>query len=165
MKLILPLLFFFASLHQAVEETVTVKCMIQMTEYRGEGAYMVFSIVDDQNAYTTIVYVLGSDKTWFSDMKAFWKHLRENNSYNDEDFYPLVDGISGATIGGNQRRTLQFQIPKKYIDQNRFLRIETAVEDKGYYQDDVRIPLTSVGLNQSYTGEGFVQRIQLMIKE
>lgn len=151
------LLSFFAT---KKEDKFTVKCMVEMIEYRGEAAYFVISVVDAENNYLKTLYVLGNDKTWFSDMKAFWQHIRENNLYSDENFYPLIDGISGATIAGGQRRIFPLQIPIELMDQGHRLRFETAVEDKGYHADDVVLELSQAALNEQYSGSGFIQQIK-----
>ena len=93
-------------------------------------------------------------------MKSFWRNLRENNLFLDKDFYPLVDAISGPTISGGERRVFQFKIPKNLFNSNYNLRIETAVEDKGYYVNDIIINLNPENLKKIYQGEGFINKIQ-----
>ena len=158
-SILLSLLSFFAT---KKEDTFTVKCMVEMIEYRGEAAYFVISVVDAEDNYLKTLYVLGNDKTWFSDMKAFWQHIRENNLYSDENFYPLIDGISGATIAGGQRRIFPLQIPIELMDQGHRLRFETAVEDKGYHADDVVLELSQAAMNEQYSGSGFIQQIKFL---
>ncbi len=41
------------------------------------GAYFVISVLDEEENYIKTVYVFGDDKSWFSEMKAFWIHLRK----------------------------------------------------------------------------------------
>ena len=104
--------------------------------------------------------MFGNDKAWFSEMKLFWRNLRENNLFLDKDFYPLVDAISGPTISASERRMFQFKIPKNLFNSNYNLRIETAVEDKGYYVNDININLNPENLKKIYQGEGFINEIQ-----
>ena len=136
--------------------------MVEMSIYRGEGAYFTISVIDNNESYLKTVYVLGSDKTWFSEMKSFWKHLRDNNLYLDDDFYPLIDGISGPTISGGETRIIQFKIPKSLYNKNNRLRFETAVEDKGYFSDDINVALNNNSLNETYQGIGFIQNIKFI---
>tara|TARA_Y100000996_G_C22330801_1_gene564383 strand:- start:249 stop:752 length:504 start_codon:yes stop_codon:yes gene_type:complete len=144
------------------EEMIALKCMVEMSSYRGEGAYFTISVIDNNESYLKTVYVLGSDKTWFSEMKSFWKHLRDNNLYLDDDFYPLIDGISGPTISGGETRIIQFKIPKSLYNKNNHLRFETAVEDKGYFSDDINVALNNNSLNETYQGIGFIQNIKFI---
>ncbi|RYF78608.1 MAG: DUF2271 domain-containing protein, partial [Cytophagaceae bacterium] len=45
------------------------KCMVQMTNYMGEKAYVVVSLINSKGAYEKTLYVLGSDKKWYPDVK------------------------------------------------------------------------------------------------
>ena len=40
------------------------KCMLQMSNYMGEGAYVVVSLVTDKGDYVKTLYVMGDDKKW-----------------------------------------------------------------------------------------------------
>ena len=159
----LSLLSFFSVKKE--ETTLDIKCMVQMIDYRGEGAYFVISIVDANDNYLKTIYVVGNDKTWFSDMKAFWQHLRANDLYTDERFYLLIDGISGATISGGQRRVFPLQIPVELLNKGYRLRFETAVEDKGYHTEDVALDLNLAALSKNYQGSGFIQQIKFSLPE
>ena len=145
------------------EEMVSLKCMVEMTDYRGQGAYFTISVVDNKESYLKTVYVLGTDKTWFSEMKSFWKHLKINNLFLDNEFYPIIEGISGPTISGGETRILLLKIPKSLYNKNNRLRFETAVEDKGYYTDDVNIALNNDGMNKVYDGTGFINNIKFIL--
>ena len=134
--------------------------MVEIVNYTGQGAYIAISIIDKSEKYIKTVYVFGNDKAWFSEMKLFWRNLRENNLFLDKDFYPLVDAISGPTISASERRMFQFKIPKNLFNSNYNLRIETAVEDKGYYVNDININLNPENLKKIYQGEGFINEIQ-----
>ena len=143
------------------KESISLKCMIEMKDYSGEGAYINISIVSKEN-YLKTIYVLGNDKAWFSEMKSFWKYIRDNKLYLDKDFYPIIDGISGATISGNQKRVIILKIPKSFLNKNHQLRFETAVEDEGYFANDVNFVLSKKGLNKSYSGQGFIRNVKFI---
>ncbi len=143
------------------KESISVKCMIEMKDYSGEGAYINISIVSKEN-YLKTIYVLGNDKAWFSEMKSFWKYIRDNKLYLDKDFYPIIDGISGATISGSQKRVIILKIPKSFLNKNHQLRFETAVEDEGYFANDVNFVLSKKGLNKSYAGQGFIRNVKFI---
>lgn len=139
--------------------------MVQMIEYRGEGAYFAISIINPQGNYIKTLYVMGNDKTWFSDMKGFWEYLKVNDLYTDKIFYPMIDGISGATISGGERSIFQIQIPTDLINKGNRLRFETAVEDKGYYKDDVTIDLSTEAFLDSYNGNGYIQKVKFLLSD
>ena len=85
--------------------------------------------------------------------------------YTDERFYPLIDGISGATISGGQRRVFPIQIPVQLLNKGYRLRFETAVEDKGYHTEDVALDLNLTALGENYQGSGFIQQIKFLQPE
>ena len=143
------------------KESISVKCMIEMKDYSGEGAYINISIVNKEN-YLKTIYVLGNDKAWFSEMKSFWKYIRDNKLYLDKDFYPIIDGISGATISGSQKRVIVLALPKSLINKNYSLRFETAIEDIGYFENDVNFILDKEGLERSYEGQGFIKNLKFI---
>lgn len=159
--LLLPFLLFFLP----IEEEVEIKCLLEIMNYRGEGAYFVISVLDKKENYVKTVYVLGDDKSWFSEMKSFWIHLRKNNLFTDEDFYPLIDGISGPTISGGERRVFQIMVPKNLFNNGYRLRFETAVEDKAYNMNDINIALNTKSLKQTSIGHGFIKKIQFIVAE
>lgn len=164
MHLILSVFFSLISFTMK-EKTINVKCMVQMLEYRGEAAYVAISVVNADGEYVKTLYVMGNDKTWFSDMKAFWKHLRANDLYTDDTFYPMIDGITGATLSGGRKRVIPLNIPVILLDKGYTLRFETAVEDKGYHTNDVSLDFSESGLNKSYTGSGFIQHIKFLLPD
>ena len=40
---------------------------------------------------------------------------------------------------------------------------ETAVEDKGYYTDDINVELNKESLSKSYQGNGFIRNIKFIL--
>jgi pantothenate kinase-related protein Tda10 len=83
----------------------------------------------------------------------------------DDDFYPLIDGISGPTISGGEKRILQLKIPKKLFDESNYLRFETAVEDKGYHTNDISVSLNENNMNRLHQGNGFIKNIKIVLQE
>ena len=77
----------------------------------------------------------------------------------------MIDGISGATISGGQRRIFPLQIPVELLNKGNRLRFETAVEDKGYHTEDVALDLNLTALGENYQGSGFIQQIKFLLPE
>jgi len=136
-------------------ETINYKCMIQLTNYEGEGAYIVVSILDSQKKYVETLYVQGEDHEWYRDLEAWWTNLYGIRR-------PDLDAIVGATVSGGQRKMTVLKIPADKIDNGYILRFESAVEDKEYYMDDVEIDLTSGNLKSKIEGRGFIRYIRLL---
>ena len=46
----------------------TYKCMVQMTNYSGAGAYIIISLLDKDGDYIKTLQVIGDDQEWYSDI-------------------------------------------------------------------------------------------------
>lgn len=152
----LPVFIILAGLLTAFTstETKTVKCLIQMTNYTGEGAYVVVSLLDASGKYVETLYVQGKDKEWYSEIPEWWKFYGK--------YRPNIDAISGATISGGERSVIVLQIPTDKIDKGYHLRFESSVEDQKYYKDDVQFELTTAHLASKKDGKGFIRYVKLL---
>ncbi|TLP79775.1 DUF2271 domain-containing protein [Maribacter sp. ACAM166] len=131
-----------------------VKCLIQLTNYSGEGAYIVVSIVNAEENYEETLYVIGKDSEWYSEITEWWKFYGKNR--------PNIDAISGETISGGERTLSVLQIPIDKIDKGYSLRFETSVEDQGYFADDIQFELTSDNLKTKVEGKGFIRYVRML---
>lgn len=138
----------------STSETQLVKCLIQMTNYTGEGAYIVVSLLDASGAYEETLYVRGEDPEWYSEIPEWWKFYGK--------YRPNIDAISGATISGGERAICVLQIPASKIDAGYRLRFETSVEDQEYYSDDLEFPLTTTNLKSKQEGHGFIRYVRML---
>ncbi|SEB36386.1 Predicted protein [Tenacibaculum sp. MAR_2009_124] len=137
-----------------ITNNTSYKCMIQMKNYTGEGAYIVISILDKENKYVETVYVQGDDEEWYSDITEWWNYQGKVRAD--------IDAITGATISGGNRTISVIQIDNNKIDKGYKLRFESAVEDQEYYKDDVQFELTSENLKSKIEGKGFIRYIRLI---
>lgn len=155
MKKILSLLFVVIALVAfTTSDTTKYKCMIQMKNYDGEGAYIVISLLNSEGEYQQTLYVQGDDEEWYHDIEEWWKFqgkIREN-----------IDAITGATISGGNRAISVIEIPNDKIDKGYKIRFESAVEDQEYYADDVEFELTSENVNSKIKGKGFIRYIRMI---
>lgn len=133
-------------------QTTKYKCMIQMTNYMGEGAYMVVSIVDAKGAYDKTLYVLGSDKKWYKDLKEWHKAFSKKPSN--------LSAITGASVTGGDRSVVVLEIENAKLNSNYKIRFESAVEDKPYYVKDLEVPLTTDGLAAKSEGTGYIRYVR-----
>lgn len=136
----------------AQAQTTKYKCMIQMTNYMGEGAYMVVSIVDAKGAYDKTLYVLGSDKKWYKDLKEWHKAFSKKPSN--------LSAITGASVTGGDRSVVVLEIENAKLNSNYKIRFESAVEDKPYYVKDLEVPLTTDGLAAKSEGTGYIRYVR-----
>ena len=136
------------------DNTSPYKCMIQMTNYTGEGAYIAVSLLNPDGAYEETLYVHGDDDEWYFDITEWWNFYgkKRNN----------IDAITGATISGGKRSISVLNIPTDKINKGYTIRFETAVEDQEYYADDVEFELTSENLSSKIEGKGFIRYIRML---
>lgn len=150
--IMLIVLAFFKPADAAAQETAKYKCMIQMTNYMGEGAYIVISLVDAKGQYNKTLYVLGSDKKWYNSLKEWHKYNAKKPAN--------ISAITGASLTGGDRGVSVIEIEKAKINTGYKLRFESAVEDKEYYVKDLEIPLTTATLSTKNEGTGFIRYVR-----
>lgn len=136
----------------AKAQTAQYKCMVQMTNYMGEGAYIVVSLINGKGAYEKTLYVMGSDKKWYPDVKEWHKALGKKT--------PNISAITGASVAGGDRGMLVLTIESAKIDKDYKLRFESAVEDKQYHVKDLEIPLTTQSLAAKSEGTGYIRYVR-----
>ncbi|WP_417290486.1 DUF2271 domain-containing protein [Corallibacter sp.] len=135
-------------------ESTKYKCMIQMTNYTGEGAYIVISLINPEGAYEKTLYVKGDDDEWYNTVEEWWQFYGKKR-HN-------IDAITGATVAGGERAIEVIDIEDSKIDAGYSIRFETAVEDDEYFVDDVQFPLTTENIKGKHEGKGFIRYIRMM---
>ena len=130
------------------------KCMIQMTNYTGEGAYVVISLLNPEGEYEKTLYVQGGDDEWYFDITDWWNFYGKRRTN--------LDAITGATISGGERAISVIDIEDDKLDKGYTIRFESAVEDQEYYKDDVAFELTTDNVKGKIEGNGFIRYIRMM---
>ncbi|WP_298517326.1 DUF2271 domain-containing protein [uncultured Kordia sp.] len=136
------------------EKSAKYKCMIQMKNYTGEGAYIAISLLNAEGEYVQTLYVQGNDDEWYSDITEWWKFHGKKR--------PDIDAITGETISGGERKISVIEIPDSKLNTGYKIRFETAVEDQEYYTDDVQFELTSKSIKSKVEGKGFIRYIRMI---
>jgi hypothetical protein len=135
----------------SAQATGKYKCMIQMSNYMGDGAYVVISLINSKGAYEKTLYVMGSDKKWYKTLKEWNKFYLKQ---------PNVSAITGASVTGGDRSVNVIEIEKSKINSGYKLRFESAVEDKNYNVKDLEIPLTTESLAAKSEGTGYIRYVR-----
>lgn len=145
---------FFACLLPAVPhaQSTKYKCMLQMTNYMGEGAYIVVSVINKDNGYNKTLYVLGADRKWYKSLKE-WDEAQKKKAEN-------ISAVTGASVSGGDRAVVTLDIDNAKINAGYKLRFESAVEDKPYYVKDLEIPLTTEALAAKNDGTGYIRYVR-----
>jgi hypothetical protein len=137
---------------QAQNANTKYKCMIQLTNYVGEGAYIVVSLVNKDDAYEKTLYVLGSDRKWYHDLKE-WYAAYKKKPQN-------ISAITGASVAGGDRSVVTLELDNDKINAGYKLRFESAVEDNKYYVKDLEVQLTTDGLAAKTDGTGYIRYVR-----
>ena len=136
-------------------EPKVYKYMIQMSNYTGEGAYVIVSLLDKENTYIETLYVQGDDDEWYSEITDWWQF--QGKVRKD------IDAVTGATVGAGQRAVNSIKIPSDLFGKGYKVRFETAVEDKAYFKDDIEIELTSVAnIKGKIEGKGYIRYVRMI---
>ncbi len=141
----------FAGMAQTAA-TSKYKCMIQMTNYMGEGAYIVVSLINPKGTYEKTLYVMGPDKKWYNTLKE-WHKFQSKKPTN-------ISAVTGASVTGGDRAVNVLEIETSKINAGYKLRFESAVEDKAYHLKDLEIPLTTEGLAAKSEGAGYIRYVR-----
>jgi hypothetical protein len=130
------------------------KCMLQMSNYMGEGAYIVVSLINAKGDYEKTLYVMGDDKKWY-------KSLKEWNKFHTAQKSDDISPKTRASVTGGDRSITTIEIENSKINKGYKLRFESAVEDQKYYVNDLEIPLTTEGLAAKTEGKGYIRYVRL----
>ncbi|MBL4807919.1 MAG: DUF2271 domain-containing protein [Rhodobacteraceae bacterium] len=133
---------------QAVETTI----LVQINEYEGEKAYFSLYLVDPDGRYDRTLWVSGDETKYFPDMPRWFRYLSRNAQE--------LDAITGASTGAGDRAVLTIEIDESLIDAGYALRVETAVEDRENYDEDVEVDLTTDNQGTKFEGSGYVRYIR-----
>lgn len=130
------------------------KCIIQLANYTGEGAYVVVSLIDPEGGYDETLYMLGEDEKWYDYFKEWWGFWEKDKID--------IDAITGESIIGGDRKVVKFKLDPSKMDLGYKIRFETAVEDQDYYMKDVEIDLTPTALKTKIKGSGYIRYIRFL---
>jgi hypothetical protein len=129
------------------------KCMIQMKNYAGEGAYIVISLLNPQGQYEETLYVQGKNPDWYFDIKEWWSFYGKKRT--------TIDAITGATISAGERNSSVIRVDDDKLNKGYRIRFETAVEDVKYHKDDIEFELTSANMKSKFDGKGFIRYVKI----
>ncbi|MFV8323118.1 DUF2271 domain-containing protein [Flavobacterium sp. LB3P21] len=153
LKISLSIAFLFLLSFQATAQISKYKCMLQMSNYMGEGAYIVVSLVNAKGEYVKTLYVMGDNKKWYKTLKE-WHKFYSKKPEN-------ISAKTGASVTGGDRSITTIEIEDAKINKGFKLRFETAVEDHKYHTTDLEIPLTTEGIAAKTEGKNYIRYVRL----
>lgn len=137
------------------QPTQKYKCMVQLKNYEGEGAYVIVSVIDKNDNYVKTLQILGDDDKWYPDLPKWW-------SFFEISKQPNIDAITGATIAGGERSIFTFHLSKNDLNNGNKLRFETAVEHQNYHLKDLEMSINSENLKNKYEGTGYIRYVRII---
>ncbi|PKM29988.1 MAG: DUF2271 domain-containing protein [Gammaproteobacteria bacterium HGW-Gammaproteobacteria-11] len=143
--IVLGLVIAISDLAQAREVTFTT----ELLNYRGEGAYLALYLKDAAGGYEKTLWVAG-------DKPKYYKHLigwARGSGLEPAEY----DGITGASVTSGRTLEVVLDLDDSLIDNGYEIHIDTAVEDRRDNRSDIVVPLTSEGVGQSVSGNGYVR--------
>jgi len=153
LKSILPVVWAAALAFSVNAQPVTkYKCMIQLNNYLGPASYIVVSLINPKDEYEKTLYVLGSDRKWYPDLKAWYQAYKKRPTD--------LSAITGASVTGGDRTVVTLDIDNSKINAGYKIRFESAVEHKSYYQQDAEVPLTTEALSMKTEGKGYIRFVR-----
>lgn len=132
---------------------VSFKCLVQLTNYSGEGAYVVVSLIDANGKYKKTLQVFGKEKRWWDDLPSWFKFLTTSKEN--------VDAISGASITAGSRKVFSINADESLYNKGYKLRFETAVENKAYEEKDVEMDFSDGSVGKTINGKGYIRYVKL----
>ena len=127
--------------------------MLQMSNYMGEGAYIVVSLINAKGDYEKTLYVMGDDKKWYKSLKEWHKFYSQKPTD--------ISAKTGASVTGGDRSMTTLEIEDSKINKGYKLRFETAVEDQKYNVTDIEVPLSTEGIADKTEGKGYIRYVRL----
>jgi len=137
----------------ASAQTAKYKCMLQMTPYKGEEAYVIISLINPKGEYEKTLSVLGPDKQWYNTLKDWYKFQTKSKE--------KLNAITGASVGGGDRAVRTIEIDDSKLNKGYKLRFESAVEEQKYHVKDVEIDVTPEALAERVEGNGYIRFVKL----
>ena len=129
------------------------KLMLQMSNYDGEAAYLVVSLINPKGEYEKTLAVMGSNKKWYKTLKGWHKAQQKKPEQ--------LSAITGASISGGDRTTTILNLDNNKFDKGYTIRLESAVEHGKYNVEDAVIPLTTADFSKKTDGKGYVRFVKI----
>ncbi len=146
-------LSLLTAFHQQ-EPATSYKCMVQMINYTGEGAYVIVSLINPEGEYDQTLYIMGDDSEWFHLIDEWWSYFGKKKRN--------IDGITGPTLSGGERKVIAFDIENSKLDKGYKIRFETSVEDQAYHPVDLELDASASMPAKPVKGSGYVRYVRMM---
>jgi len=121
----------------------------QLTNYGGDGAYVVMYVTDRAGRYQGTLWMAGAKAKYYRHLSA-WYRMTGNGGAR-------IDGITGASVGAGRTLRATLDVADTLIDAGYEIHVDTAVENMNENPSEVVVPLTTSGAGKAVTGRGYVK--------
>lgn len=129
------------------------KCLVQMKNYPGQGAYIAAYIVNGKGQFVKTLQVMGDDERWHDSLKTW--HNAQNKKAEK------LDAITGASVSGGKRNIFTIQIDESLMNKGNKIRFESAVEHGEYVASELEIPLDKATIEEKVDGKGYIRFVKI----
>jgi hypothetical protein len=126
----------------------------QLSNYGGDGAYVVMYVTDRAGRYQGTLWMAG-------DKAKYYKHLRDWSRLSGGR--AKLDGITGASVGAGRMLRATLDVADTLIDAGYEIHIDTAVEKMNENPSEVVVPLTTSGAAKPVKGRGYVKSFRYLL--
>lgn len=137
-------------------EKVGYRCLIQLTNYGGEGAYVITSLLSPDGQYKETLYVGGDDEEWYPDLPEWFEFYEASGQE--------IDAITGASIQSGGRKVVALVVGADKLNTGYKLRFESSVEDGNYHSQDIELDLSDEAVGKTIKGSGYIRYVRLITK-
>ena len=137
-------------------DKISYKCLIQLTNYGGEGAYVITSLIKPGGVYEKTLFVGGDDEEWYPDLPTWYEFHKSVNAD--------IDGITGASIQSGARKVALLEIDADKVNSGYKLRFESSVEDGRYHDKDLELELSDAMVGKTIKGSGYIRYVRIIKK-
>lgn len=119
-----------------------------LTEYGGDGAYLVLYVTDPSGRYVGSLWMAGGKS-------KYHEHLSDWYAATGGD-PAQIDGITGASVGAGRSLEITLDLADALFDAGYTLHIDAAVEDMRDSPNEIAVPLTTAGAGTPVAGRRYV---------
>jgi hypothetical protein len=150
-KLVAILLLGTALVMPEIAFARDVAITAQMAPYSGHAAYVAVYVTKPDGTYDSTLHIAGQRTKYYRDLRGWYRSFAASGQ--------SVDGVTGASVGSGQTLSINVTLADALIDAGYQIHVDSAVENGGYYPDDVVVPLTAASSGAPVAGTGYVQTL------
>ncbi|MBA4207521.1 MAG: DUF2271 domain-containing protein [Polymorphum sp.] len=119
-----------------------------LSNYGGNGAYLVLYVTDAAGAYAGTLWMAGGKSKYYEHLSDWYRATGGDPAQ--------INGVTGASVGAGRTLEITLDLRDALFDAGYTLHIDAAVEDMRDSPREVSIPLTAQGAGQPVGGRRYI---------